>query len=181
MRPSKNGPEQAFAGWMEYNRFWFHKDRHAITIGGGMMTNPGRYLTLLPPIDGATAVTGTPYFTENPGDKAAMWDTTITYQWMPRPWATWWVEGSYRNSNVPYWTGHGGITPPGGNNSNPADYTCANGTTSGVPSSGNVTADLPAVEAVCAPLTGLAGKSSVWFPDLVKTQALVGGGIMIKF
>ena len=31
------------------------------------MNNPGRYLALVPPINGATAVTGTPYFTENPG------------------------------------------------------------------------------------------------------------------
>ena len=63
---SANGkPKQAFIGWMMYNRFWFNKDLYAITLGGGQMNNPGRYLTLLPPINGATAITGTPYFTEN--------------------------------------------------------------------------------------------------------------------
>ena len=39
-----------------------------LTIGGGAMTNPGRYLVLVPPINGATAASGTPYFTANPGD-----------------------------------------------------------------------------------------------------------------
>jgi hypothetical protein len=63
---SKNGrPKQDFVGWMMYNRYWFHKDLYAVTLGGGQMNNPGRYLTLLPPINGATAITGTPYYTEN--------------------------------------------------------------------------------------------------------------------
>jgi len=65
---SAKGPKQSFIGYMIYNRFWFHKDLYAVTLGGGQINNPGRYLVLLPPINGATAVTGTPYFTENPGD-----------------------------------------------------------------------------------------------------------------
>jgi len=53
---SKGGrPKQAFLGYMFYDRTWFKKDRYAITLGGGVMNNPGRYLTLLPPINGATA------------------------------------------------------------------------------------------------------------------------------
>ena len=60
--------KQSFLGYMFYNRFWFHKDRYGLTLGGGKINNPGRYLVLLPPINGATAATGTPYFTENPGD-----------------------------------------------------------------------------------------------------------------
>ncbi len=63
-----NGPKQSFLGFMFYNRLWFDKDRYAMTIGGGRINNPGRYLVLLPPINGATAASGTPYFTENPGD-----------------------------------------------------------------------------------------------------------------
>src|SRR5215472_6008952 len=70
------GTKQTFAGWMAYNRMWFGKDKYAITLGGGRMNNPGRYLTLLPPINGAWAASGTPYFTENPGQKAHMWDST---------------------------------------------------------------------------------------------------------
>jgi len=81
---SKNGtPKQMFIGWMSYLRFWADKDLFAMTIGGGEMNNPGRYLTLLPPIDGATAITGTPYYTEVAGDRAQMHDGTITFDYMP--------------------------------------------------------------------------------------------------
>jgi len=62
-------PKQSFLGYMLYNRLWFKKDLYAMTIGGGQMNNPGRYLVLLPPINGATASSGTPYYTENPGQK----------------------------------------------------------------------------------------------------------------
>ena len=48
---------------MLYNRSWFDNDKFALTLGGGAMNNPGRYLVLLPPINGATAFSGTPYFT----------------------------------------------------------------------------------------------------------------------
>ena len=41
------------------------------------MNNPGRYLTLLPPIDGANAISGSPYYTENPGDRAQWHDGTV--------------------------------------------------------------------------------------------------------
>jgi hypothetical protein len=81
-----------FAGWMMYNRFWFKKDLYAITLGGGQMNNPGRYLTLLPPINGATAITGTPYFTENAGDRAQMHDGTITFDYMPSQFITFRLE-----------------------------------------------------------------------------------------
>ena len=90
---SKNGrPKQAFVGWMMYNRYWFKKDLFAVTLGGGQMNNPGRYLTLLPPINGATAITGTPYFTENGGDRAQMHDGTITFDYMPSQFITFRLE-----------------------------------------------------------------------------------------
>ena len=60
---------------MIYNRFWFKNDRFALTLGGGAIDNPGRYLVLLPPINGATATSGAPsYFTENPGDPFKAWE-----------------------------------------------------------------------------------------------------------
>ena len=77
------------------------------------MSNWGRYLTLLPPIDGADAVSGSPYFTEIPGQRAHMWDSTVTLQYMPRQYITWWAEVGYRHSDVPYFAGRGGVTPPG--------------------------------------------------------------------
>jgi hypothetical protein len=202
---SHAGPRDSFAGWMAYNRFWFHKDEYAVTVGGGQMANPGRYLTLLPPINQAVATTGTPYFTENPGNVADMWDSTITFQWMPRTWATWWLEGSYRHSNVPYWTGRGGITPPGGVNGSPQDYVCTNGTTNfvdtyflptgagfqadnaagsssgGLSNTGGTVDRSCAAQAVANPGIGSSSGWYAWQPDLRKDQSLIGAGIMIKF
>jgi hypothetical protein len=102
--------KQTFAGWMLYNRFWFNKDKYAVTIGGGAMDNPGRYLVLLPPINGADAISGSPYFTQNPGDPFKAWDTSFTFDWMPQQYITFRTEFGYRHANVPYWSGRGGIT-----------------------------------------------------------------------
>jgi len=115
-------PKQSFVGYMIYNRLWFHKDRYAVTIGGGKMNNPGRYLVLLPPINGATAVSGTPYFTQNPGDPYKAWDMTATYDYMPSQYITFRWEYNYRAANVPYFSGRGGITPPGGNTGPDGSY-----------------------------------------------------------
>jgi len=108
-------PKQSFLGYMAYNRVWFHKDLYAVTVGGGKMNNPGRYLVLLPPINGATAISGTPYFTENPGDPFKAWDASATYDYMPSQYITFRWEFDHRAADVPYFSGRGGITPPGGN------------------------------------------------------------------
>jgi len=113
-------PSQNFLGFMLYNRLWFAKDRQAVTVGGGAIRNPGRYLVLLPPINGATAATGTPYFTENPGDQYSAWDTSFTYDYMPSQFLTFRGEFNYRAASVPYFSGAGGVTPPGGNTGNPS-------------------------------------------------------------
>jgi hypothetical protein len=112
-------PNQYFAGFMAYTRFWFLHDLFGLTGGGGAIDNPGRYLVLLPPINGATAITGTPYFTENPGDKFYAWDMTYTLDYMPNQFITFRAEYVHRWASVPYWSGHGGVTPPGGNNGDP--------------------------------------------------------------
>jgi hypothetical protein len=164
----KGGPKQAFLGWMVYNRIWFNKDKFAVTLGGGQMTNPGRYLTLLPPINGADAISGSPYFTENPGDKAHMHDATATFHWMPKQYITWWAEAGYRHSDIPYWTGRGGVTPPGGNNGSPSQYVCSSGASAG-------TNDLGAAYTNCG------GPGSVWFPDLRHNQVTFSAGVMVKF
>ena len=82
------GPKQSFIGFMFYNRFWFHHDLFGLTIGGGGMNNPGRYLVLVPPINGATAISGTPYFTANPGDPFKAWDVSGTFDYMPKQYVT---------------------------------------------------------------------------------------------
>ena len=84
--------KRIFFGMMLYNRMWFHNDLYAVTFGGGFMNNPGRYLALTPPINGATAATGTPYFTQQPGQKLFQWDTQLNLQYMPKDWITWWTE-----------------------------------------------------------------------------------------
>jgi hypothetical protein len=116
---SAKGPKQSFIGFMLYNRLWFDKDKYGFTVGGGKINNPGRYLVLLPPINGATAASGTPYFTENPGDPYKAWDASATFDYMPSQYITFRWEYDHRSSNVPYFTGYGGITPPGGNSGAP--------------------------------------------------------------
>jgi hypothetical protein len=181
-RNSKNGrPKQAFLGYMAYDRMWFKKDLYAITLGGGVMNNPGRYLTLLPPINGATATTGTPYFTENAGDRSQMHDGTITFDYMPSQFITFTLEEGYRYSDVPYWSGRGGITPPGGNNGAPTQYACASGAPSG---SGYGTLGLQAAESYCLSQgngNSLNPTSAIWWPDLRKNQTNTTLAIKVRF
>ena len=112
-------PAQYFLGYMVYNRFWLHKDLFGFTLGGGQITNPGRYLVLLPPSNGATALSGTPYFSASPGDKFKAWDGSATFDYMPSQFTTFRFEFNHRAANVPYFSGPGGITPPGGNTGSP--------------------------------------------------------------
>jgi hypothetical protein len=164
--------KEAFVGWMLYNRIWWHKDTEAITFGGGEMSNYGRYLTLLPPINGADAVTGSPYFPATPGSKAHMWDGTITYHYMPKQYITWWAEAGYRHSDIPYFAGRGGVTPPGyplgGSNGAPGQFACMSGAASGA-------TDLPTATTNCSTAGG------VWFPDLRRSEMKLSLGVMVKF
>lgn len=116
---SKANPAQYFLGAMVYNRLWFHRDLFAFTLGGGAINNPGRYLVLIPPINGATAFTGSPYFTANPGDPYKAWDVSGTWDYMPSQFVTFRWEFNHRAANVPYFSGPGGVTPPGGNTGTP--------------------------------------------------------------
>ncbi len=112
---NQSDPSQFFIGFMAYNRLWFLKDTFGLTVGGGAINNPGRYLVLLPPINGATAASGTPYFTENPGQQFKAWDMQVTFDYMPVQFVTFRLEYTHRAANVPYFEGSGGVTPPGGN------------------------------------------------------------------
>ncbi len=157
-----HGPNKMnFIGAMAYNRIWFDRDLYALSFGGGFMNNPGRYLALLPPINGATAQTGSAYFTENPGQSLYQWDGQINLQYMPQKWITWWTEMDFRHSDVPYWTGPGGVTPPGGNNGSPAAMACGNGSVMGADS--------------------CAAEGGAWYPDLRKRELVWGAGVLVKF
>jgi len=170
----KGGPKQSFVGFMAYNRFWFHKDLFAVTLGGGKINNPGRYLVLLPPINGEsaiTAATNSPYFTENPGDPFKAWDSSFTFDYMPKQYITFRWEYDYRHANVPYFSGRGGITPPGGNNGFPQFFACSNGSSSGQTALG------PAEMACGTP----GSRSGVFFPDLRKDESFIDMSILVKF
>jgi hypothetical protein len=170
------GPKQSFIGYMIYNKFWFHRDLYSITVGGGQINNPGRYLVLIPPINGETAgsaAINSPYFTFNPGDPFKAWDTSVTFDYMPKQWVTLRFEGDYRHANVPYWSGAGGVTPPpflggapGTNNGQPTQYACMDGSASG---SQTLTPGL------CSQNGG------VWYPDLRKDEVLFDIDLMVKF
>jgi Putative beta-barrel porin-2, OmpL-like. bbp2 len=166
--------KQSFAGWMLYNRWWFKKDLYAITLGGGAMDNPGRYLTLLPPINGADAISGSPYFTQNPGDPFKAWDASLTFDWMPRQYITFRAEYGYRHANVGYFSGRGGITP--GDNLSPSTIPSSSagsvvGSTTFVP--GPMLSPTPGFTCVPGP-TGFC-------PDLRKDEPSLRYAIMVKF
>jgi len=116
---SVDAPSQFFLGFMAYHRVWFAKDLLAFTAGGGAINNPGRYLVLIPPINGATAFSGTPYFSAAPGDPYKAWDVQTTFDFMPKQFVTFRAEYNHRAANVPYFSGEGGVTPPGGNTGTP--------------------------------------------------------------
>ena len=166
--------KQTFAGWMLYDRFWFKKDVYAITVGGGAMANPGRYLTLLPPINGADAISGSPYFTQNPGDPYKAWDTSLTFNWMPRQYITFVTEFGYRHANVPYWSGRGGLTP--GDNGFPS--TVPN------PGAGSVvgsTTFVPGPFLSATPGFTCVPGSTGFCPDLRRDEPSIRSAIMVKF
>jgi len=158
---TRNPNKANFFGAMLYNRLWFAHNVYAVTLGGGFMNNPGRYLALVPPINGASAATGTPYWTENPGQKLYQWDAQLNFQYMPKDWITWWTELTYRHSDVPYWSGPGGVTPPLGNTGSPASFVCNNGSVIGA--------------------DACASEGGVWFPDLRTREVIWGAGILVKF
>jgi len=89
----------------------------ALTLGG--ITNPGRYLVLLPPIKTATAASGTPYFTQNPGDPFKAWDWSLTLDYMLSAYVTFRAEFLHHHASVPYFGGLRGVSPPGGNQGAP--------------------------------------------------------------
>ncbi len=119
---SIEGPSQYFASAMIYNRIWFCKNKLAWTIGGGVMTNPGRYLVLYPtgqasPLPNPANPTGTEGlypFSASPGDQFQGWDVSTNVSWMPNQSVEFRVEVVHRESSVPYFAGPGGVTSPTG-------------------------------------------------------------------
>ena len=115
-------PSQHFLSVMFYNRLWFVHNKLEWTIGGGWMTNPGRYLGLYPTGDASplpdpkdpTKPAGTHPFNANPGDKFSGWDCSTNFDWMPNQSLTVRLEFVHREASVPYFAGRGGVTSPTG-------------------------------------------------------------------
>jgi hypothetical protein len=150
------------------------RKHHAIMRRGGAIDNAGRYFSLLPPINGADAISGSPYFTQNPGDPYKAWDGSATFDWMPKQYITFRAEYGYRHANVPYFSGPGGITP--GVNTSPS--TIPNPAAGSVV--GNTTfAPGPTLSATPG-FTCVAGNSG-FCPDLRKDEASVRLALMVKF
>ena len=167
----KGGPKQSFVGWMGYNRFWFHRDLFGVTIGGGQINNPGRYLVLIPPINGETAITSatnSPYFTGNPGDPFKAWDSSITFDYMPKQYITFRAEYDYRQRACLTGRDRAGLRRPGGNTGSPQFFVCNNGASSGQ-------TGLAGAESSCS------GAGGVWFPDLRKNESFIDLSILVKF
>jgi len=112
------GPAQYFASIMFYNRIWLLQNKCAWTIGGGYMTNPGRYLVLyptgqaspLPNPNDPTKTEGMYPFSANPGDKFSGWDISTNIDYMPNQSLTFRLEYVHRESDVPYFAGKSGVT-----------------------------------------------------------------------
>ena len=110
---------QHFLSAMAYHRVWFG-EKFAVTAGGGFMNNPGRYLVLAPtgvasPVPQPLNVpAATAPFDMSAGTKFNAWDYEAGIQYMPSELLTFDVEVNHRQSDVPYFAGHGGVTSPDG-------------------------------------------------------------------
>ncbi len=120
-------PSQHFLSAMFYNRVWFARNKFAWTIGGGVMTNPGRYLVLYPTGEASplpdpkdpTTTEGSHPFSANPGDEFKGWDCSTNIDWLPNQSLTVRLEYVHRESSVPYFAGQGGVTSSTGYTTTP--------------------------------------------------------------
>jgi hypothetical protein len=179
---------QYFLGFMSYARAWFAHDHFAATVGGGAITNPGRYLVLVPPINGATAFSGVsanlpnvpakygqfagcPAFGANPlganptpgcdTSNYNAWDMQITGDYMPNDFITFRVEYNHRAASIPYFAGSGGMTP------------CVNGVCSNQGAAGTWPGQNGAPT--------VAGLNNAGGPDLSFTEDRFTVAMMMKF
>jgi hypothetical protein len=91
-------------------------------MGGGWMTNPGRYLVLYPTGDASplpnpsnpTQTAGTHPYSANPGDQFTGWDASTNISWMPNQSIEFRLEYVHREADNKYFAGHGGVTSPSG-------------------------------------------------------------------
>lgn len=76
----------------------------------------------------------------------------LNFQYMPKDRITWRTGVTFRRSDVPYWSGSGGVTPPGGNNGSPGSFVRNNGSVIGADS--------------------CAGEGGIYYADLVTREVI---------
>jgi hypothetical protein len=106
-----------------------------------------------------------------------MHDGTVTLDYMPAQFITFRLETGYRYSDTPYWTGRGGITPPGGNNGSASHYQCSGGGDSGY---GYGSLGLAEIACNGGNPVG-ASTGNIWWPDLRTNQTVTTLAIMARF
>ncbi len=125
-----------FISAMAYNRLWFGREmKWGWTLGGGFVSNPSRYLALVPPGQGTDQFLAASV----PGSKMSGWDASSCIDYNPNQMLTVRFELVHRFMNVPYFNGHGGVTSPTGYQANPATSFNPN---SYIPSDPSFTPDL---------------------------------------
>ena len=100
------GRKTYMAGSSLVNRMWFLHDHLAWTVRGEGITNPGRYIALVP------TATGFPLGPDNYSLK--IWGLTSTFDILPTDSIAFRLEFMSRHSNVPFFAGRGGTTSPDG-------------------------------------------------------------------
>ena len=107
---------QYFIGLAAYNQFTFYRNHVAFTQGGGIVSNPGRYLAVVPP--------GPVGFDTSPNSTYVVWEALLTFDVMPTDFVTYRIEYVHRGANIPYFAGKGGSTSPDGYSDTvlPVDY-----------------------------------------------------------
>ena len=107
-----------FISGMLYHRIWFGDGmKWGWTAGGGFMSNPSRYLSLVPP----GLATDSFLAASTPGSKMSGWDASTCIDYNPNQFMTLRFELVHRFMNVPYFNGPGGVSGPTGYTANPAN------------------------------------------------------------
>lgn len=90
------------------NRLWFNQNRVGWTTRADYVTNPGGYLSFSPAQSGAIPNDYEQAISE--GTNLKMWQFSTTFDFMPNDFMTFRLEYTFRNANIPYFTGSNGTT-----------------------------------------------------------------------
>ncbi|MCZ8286048.1 MAG: outer membrane beta-barrel protein, partial [Bacteroidia bacterium] len=114
-------PSQNFmTGASLANRVWFYKNKLALTLRADYMTNQSvvngvnesPYLAFTPAVTGDKPNNYDLALAQN--KKLELFQFTSTFDVMPNDYVTFRLEYVYRQSSIPYFTGHGGTTSASG-------------------------------------------------------------------